>query len=263
MVPLEIMALSGKIALVTGAAAGIGRAMTEELLKVGGKVALLDINEAAGKGLVENLEKTFGKERTLFVCCNIQSKEQLNAAFKKTVDTFGGIDILCNNAGILNEKEWEQTVNINLIGMIRVTYTALEHMSKLSGGRGGVIVNTASMAGLGPFPSCPVYTATKHGVVGFTRAMAIASNVSGYGIRINALCPGFVDTELITNIQDKLGPFSHLKEMTQNLVESMGTMNVSRVAESLIEVLMDETKNGQAMLIQPNGKKYVEFQSNI
>ncbi|KAJ0067086.1 hypothetical protein NL108_010980, partial [Boleophthalmus pectinirostris] len=93
-------------------------------------------------------------------------------AFQKTIETFGELDIVCNNAGILNETEWEKMVSINLTAMIRVAYLALEHMSKLHKGHGGVIINTASMAGLGPLPSCPVYTATKYGVVGFTRAMA-------------------------------------------------------------------------------------------
>lgn len=255
------MALSNKVALVTGAAMGIGRAMTGELLKNGAKVALLDINVEGGKTLVEGLEKTFGKDKTLFVECNVQSEEQLKAAFQKTVDTFGGIDIVCNNAGILNESEWEKTVSINLLGVIRVSYVALDYMNKLSGGRGGVIVNTASLAGLGPLPSCPVYTATKHGVIGFTRAMALASLGSDYGIRFNALCPGFVDTALFTNIPERLGKFSHLKELTQGLVDTFGVMNVSAVAEGLMKLLLDETKTGEALAIQSTGSKYVEFLS--
>lgn len=255
------MALSNKVALVTGAAMGIGRAMTEELLKNGAKVALLDINAGAGKTLVEALEKKFGKDKCLFFECNVENEEQVKAAFQKTVDTFGGIDIVCNNAGILNEAEWVKTVSINLMAMIRVSYVALDHMNKLSGGRGGVVVNTASLAGLGPLPSCPVYTATKHGVIGFTRAMALASLGSDYGIRFNALCPGFVDTELFTNIPEKLGRFSHLNEMTQGLVKNFGIMSVSRVAEGLMELLNDETKTGQAIVIQPNESKYVEFPS--
>ncbi|KAA8586638.1 hypothetical protein FQN60_000474, partial [Etheostoma spectabile] len=158
------MALNGKVAVVTGAAAGIGKAITEILLKNGAKTA--------GKSLKETLDKEYGQERTLFLTCNVESEEQIKAAFQKTVENFRGFDILCNNAGILNETTWKKMVSINLVGVISGTYLALEHMSKLSGGRGGVIVNTASMAGLGPLLSCPVYTATKHGVIGFTRAMA-------------------------------------------------------------------------------------------
>lgn len=255
------MALGGKVSLVTGAAMGIGRALTEKLLSNGAKVALLDINAETGKSFVQDLEQKFGKDKVLFIECNVQSEEQLKAAFQKTVQTFGGIDIVCNNAGILNEKDWEKTVSINLLGMIRVSYVALEHMRKQSGGRGGVIVNTASLAGLGPLPCCPVYTATKHGVVGFTRAMALASLGSDYGVRFNALCPGFVNTDLFTNIPERLGPWSHLTEMSQSLIDTLGVMSVSSVAEGLMELLLDETKTGEALVIQPEGRKYVEFPS--
>ncbi|XP_049448315.1 15-hydroxyprostaglandin dehydrogenase [NAD(+)] [Epinephelus fuscoguttatus] len=257
------MALTGKVAVVTGAAMGIGKAMTEILMKSGAKVALLDVNETAGKTLKEALDKEYGKEKSLFLVCNVESEEQMKAAFQKTVETFGGMDILCNNAGILNETLWEKIVSINLVGVIRGTYLALEHMNKLKGGRGGVIVNTASMAGLGPLPSCPVYTSTKHGVVGFTRAMAIASEASGYGVRINALCPGFVKTELFVNIPQRLGQFAHLAEATQQLVDNLGTMKVSEVAEPFLEMVTDETKNGEALLVFTKGKKYVTFPSHI
>ncbi|KAF1378299.1 hypothetical protein PFLUV_G00189100 [Perca fluviatilis] len=255
------MELNGKIAVVTGAALGIGKAITEILLKNGAKVALLDVNETAGKSLKEALDKQYGQDRTLFLNCNVESEEQFKAAFQKTAEHFGGIDILCNNAGILNETTWEKTVSINLMGVIRGTYLALEQMSKLSGGRGGVIVNTASMAGLGPLPSCPVYTATKHGVIGFTRAMAAASTASGYGVRFNALCPGFVQTDLFTTIPSKLGQFSHLADATHQIAEKFGILTVSEVAESLLELVTDETKNGEAFLIFSQGKQYFTFPS--
>ncbi|KAK2828064.1 hypothetical protein Q5P01_019098 [Channa striata] len=255
------MALSGKTAVVTGAAMGIGQAITEKLLHNGAKVVLLDVNESAAKTLVENLSKQYGQDRTLFLSCNVESEEQLKAAFEKTVDTFGGIDILCNNAGILNENEWEKSVSINLLGVIRGTYVALQHMNKLSGGRGGVVVNTASMAGLGPLITCPVYTATKHGVVGFTRAMAGASAASGYGIRFNVICPSFVQTEFLSDPNSKMGQFSHLADVIEQMISKAGTLNVSDVAESVLEMVTDETKNGEALMIFSKGKHYVTFPS--
>uniref|UniRef100_A0A3B4ZF62 15-hydroxyprostaglandin dehydrogenase [NAD(+)] n=1 Tax=Stegastes partitus TaxID=144197 RepID=A0A3B4ZF62_9TELE len=243
------MALNGKSAVVTGAAMGIGRAITEILLQNGAQVALLDVNKTAGESLMEELNKQYGADRTLFLSCNVESEEQIKAAFQKTAETFGGIDILCNNAGILNESTWEKTVSINLMGVIRGTYLALEHMSKLSGGRGGVIINTASMAGIGPLPTCPVYTATKSGVVGFTRAMATASAASGYGIRINVLCPGFVQTDLMSNITTRLGQFSHLADLAHQLIDKIGIIKVSDVAECLLELVTDDTKNGEALML--------------
>lgn len=242
---------------------GIGKGMTELLLRNGAKVALLDMNEAAGKSFMEDLQKQFGSERTLFLLCDVESEEQFKAALQTTVDTFGGIDILCNNAGILNEELFEKMVSINLVGVIRGTYLALEHMSKLKGGRGGVIVNTASMTGLTPLPSCPAYTASKHGVIGFTRAMAAASAELGYGIRLNSICPSFVQTDLFNKIPDKLGEFCQLANSTQKMVDKLGILNVSDVVEAILELVLDETKNGDALLVMPKGKQFVTFQSPI
>ncbi|XP_020791588.1 15-hydroxyprostaglandin dehydrogenase [NAD(+)]-like [Boleophthalmus pectinirostris] len=257
------MALSRKVALVTGGAMGIGHAMVEELLTNGAKVALLDLNAATGTSLVEKLMEKFGKDKALFVECDVQSEQQLKAAFQKTIETFGELDIVCNNAGILNETEWEKMVSINLTAMIRVAYLALEHMSKLHKGHGGVIINTASMAGLGPLPSCPVYTATKYGVVGFTRAMAMASLGADDGVRFNALCPGFVDTNLFTNIPERLGPFVHMKDMMMKLVDKLGIMDVTKVAKGLMDLLLDEKKTGEVLIVTPNETKYAEFQVHI
>ncbi|KAM8897946.1 15-hydroxyprostaglandin dehydrogenase [NAD(+)] isoform 1-T1 [Spinachia spinachia] len=141
------MSLIGKFAVVTGAAMGIGRGVTEVLLQNGATVALLDLDKTAGKRLKDVLDRDFAPERTLFLGCDVESEGQIKAALQKTTEAFGGIDILCNNAGILNEAAWEKAVSINMMGAIRGTYLALEHMSKLSGGRGGVIINMASMAG--------------------------------------------------------------------------------------------------------------------
>uniref|UniRef100_A0A3B3X6N0 15-hydroxyprostaglandin dehydrogenase [NAD(+)] n=1 Tax=Poecilia mexicana TaxID=48701 RepID=A0A3B3X6N0_9TELE len=224
-------------------------------------VALLDINEAAAERPLQALEQQFGAEKTIFLKCDVESEEQIRAAFKKTVETFGGIDILCNNAGILNETSWEKTISINLMGVIRGTYVALEQMNRLSGGRGGVIVNTASMAGIGPFLSCPSYTASKFGVVGFTRAMAAASEASGYGVRFNAVCPGFVQTDLMTNIPVRLGQFSNLTAAAHQLVDVMGMVAVSDVAAAALELLTDNTKNGEALLVLQSGNMYMQFPS--
>ncbi|XP_078288238.1 15-hydroxyprostaglandin dehydrogenase [NAD(+)]-like isoform X2 [Rhinoraja longicauda] len=141
------MALCGKVALVTGAAQGIGRAFSEALLQQGCKVVLLDLNRSIGETCKEELDREFDRANSLFIACDVGSEEQLKCAFKKAIEHYGGLDILCNNAGINNENNWEKTVDVNLIAVIRGTYLALEHMNKLNGGKGGIIVNVASLAG--------------------------------------------------------------------------------------------------------------------
>nr|XP_019941018.1 PREDICTED: 15-hydroxyprostaglandin dehydrogenase [NAD(+)]-like [Paralichthys olivaceus] len=141
------MALKGKNAVVTGAVMGIGKAITEILLQNGAKVALLDVNETAGKSLMKTLSEQYAPEKILFLNCNVESEKDIKAALQKAAETFGGIEIMCNNAGILDEATWEKMVSINLMGVIRGTYQALDHMNKLKGGRGGVIINISSLAG--------------------------------------------------------------------------------------------------------------------
>ncbi|XP_041042031.1 15-hydroxyprostaglandin dehydrogenase [NAD(+)] isoform X2 [Carcharodon carcharias] len=140
------MDLTGKVALVTGAAQGIGRSFSEALLRCGAKVALVDLNRSTGEACKKELDGEFDATHSVFIVCDVGSEDQLKCAFKKTLDLFGSLDIVCNNAGINNENNWEQTINVNLTSVIRGTYMALEYMSKENGGKGGVIVNMASLA---------------------------------------------------------------------------------------------------------------------
>ncbi|CAL8365495.1 unnamed protein product [Lota lota] len=259
------MAFEGKVAVVTGAAQGLGRGIAEILLKNGAKVALLDVAEGTGNTLKESLDGQYGPDRALFIRCDVQSQGQFKAAIQKAVETFGRLDIFCNNAGIANESDWEKAVSVNLMGVIRGSYLALEHMNKLSGGQGGVIINVSSLAGLGPFPGAPVYTATKHGVVGFTRAMAETSKMSGYGVRFNMICPTFIQTDILNSLTSPatLGQFSHLVDPTKKMMELHGVLDVSQVSEGFLQMVLDETKDGAALVVLSKGSQYYTFPSVV
>ncbi|KAJ8348005.1 hypothetical protein SKAU_G00265940 [Synaphobranchus kaupii] len=153
-------------------------------------------------------------------------------------------------------------VEINLNGVIRGTYLALQHMKKENGGEGGVIVNIASMAGLGPQLTSPIYTATKHGIVGFTRALAGASQASGYGVRINAFCPAYVKTALLDFVSNRLsgGQFGPLHKKLQQMD---GVLEVPVVAESFLHLVTDEDKNGAVMMVTAEGAAYINFPQNF
>uniref|UniRef100_A0A671KKB1 15-hydroxyprostaglandin dehydrogenase [NAD(+)]-like n=1 Tax=Sinocyclocheilus anshuiensis TaxID=1608454 RepID=A0A671KKB1_9TELE len=185
----------------------------------------------------------------------------LTGVLEKIVKTFGRIDILCNNAGIINEKHWEKTIAINLGGVVRGTYLALEHMKKENGGNGGVIVNISSMAGLGPLPMAPIYTATKHGVVGFSRAMAAVSKLANYGVRINILCPWFVKTNLLStmNSEKHIGSFFPLKGIAETMMQNRGCLEADVVAKAFLVLVKDESKNGDVLMIDPDEAVFVSF----
>ncbi|XP_072446497.1 15-hydroxyprostaglandin dehydrogenase [NAD(+)]-like isoform X2 [Chiloscyllium punctatum] len=141
------MSLVGKVALITGAAQGLGKAFAEILLKNGAKVSLLDISTAVGLKTKTTFDEVYGAQQTMFITCDVTSGNQLKDAFKKTIENFLRLDIVCNNAGIADETNWQRCLDLNLVSVIRGTYLGLDCMNKKTGGAGGVIINVSSMAG--------------------------------------------------------------------------------------------------------------------
>ncbi|XP_076843171.1 15-hydroxyprostaglandin dehydrogenase [NAD(+)]-like [Brachyhypopomus gauderio] len=262
---LLTMSLKDKVALVTGAAQGLGRGFAEILLKNGAKVAFLDLNETLGKDLQDQFNEIYGSDRTQFYPGDVASHQQFKDVFQKVLHKFGRIDIVCNNAGILNEKDWEKTVSINLSGVVRGTYLALDHMKKQRGGQGGVIVNVASLAGLILLPGGPVYTATKHGVVGFSRALAVTSEVVDAGVRINTLCPEFVRTSLLDSFksEEKAGPFTSLQAVAQSLLDKFSIIEVEEVAKAFLLLVQDESLNGAVLTVGRDGAALMSFPTEL
>ncbi|CAH0381508.1 unnamed protein product [Bemisia tabaci] len=190
------MDLKGKVALVTGGASGIGRAFAEELVKYGAKVSICDVNDD-GEELADQLCQKYGRDRAIFCSCDVTDYPQIEESFQTTVSAYGGIDIVINNAGIFNDRFWELEVDVNLNGVIRGTLLALRYMSKHRGGRGGTIINVAAVEGYSVFPAAPIYCATKHAVVGFTRSYGSPFHTNMTGVRFIALCPGGTKTGMI------------------------------------------------------------------
>ncbi|KAG8453814.1 hypothetical protein GDO86_000443 [Hymenochirus boettgeri] len=158
---------------------------------------------------------------------------------------------MVNNAGVNNEKDWEKTINVNLTSVIRGTYIGLEHMSKKNGGQGGVIINISSLAGLTPAAYQPVYSASKHGVIGFTRSIAALASIGNYGVRINTVCPAFVDTPLLETIEkeENMGEFYQYKDKLKDMMKCYGVLDPSLIAKGMVSLIEDESSNGAVMKI--------------
>jgi len=228
--------LKGKVALVTGAASGIGFAFAKELLRNGLKaVALVDVNAKNGQKALSEITKEFGTNSAIFVKADVSDKVQFEDAFKTTVGTFKQLDIVINNAGILNERQWEKCVAVNLMAVITGSMLAMEkYFPKYKSSSEAVILNTASVAGLIAQDGFSAYCATKFGVVGFTRALS-DTHFQKTKVRVLAICPGFTKTALLELDDNKVSE-PYLSTFLGKR-EVLGYQKPEDVAENAINII--------------------------
>ncbi|MFN6569676.1 SDR family oxidoreductase [Dendronalium sp. ChiSLP03b] len=188
---------SGKVALVTGGASGLGQGLCEELSRRGARVVLTDINIEAALKLAKRLQQAGGNVEAASL--DVTSPERVAEVITSVVNHYGRLDYVFNNAGVgvggefqeLDPTTWRRTVDINLLGVVYVMYTAYQQMMLQ---RSGHIVNIASMYGLMPGVLCSPYVATKHALTGLTQS--VASEAKNHGIKLTVVCPGYIDTNL-------------------------------------------------------------------
>lgn len=247
--------LENKLALITGGGRGIGRAIALEFAREGAEIAVAARTTSQLESVVAELR---GLTKAVAVTCDVAQVESVKQAFRQVSEAFGrGPDILVNNAGIAesaqfvktDDEMWARHIAINLSGSFYCTRSALPPMLERGWGR---VINIASIAGKTGAPYIAAYTASKHGLLGLTRSLAL--EVATKGITVNAICPGYVDTEMVTrgveNITSKTG------RSAEEALETLKRMNPQQrlvtpeeVASLAVLLASDEGRgiNGQAI----------------
>jgi len=191
------MRLKGKVTIITGAASGIGRETAVLFAKEGAKVVAADVDDEAGRQTVDIIKRNGGE--ATFVHTDVSKSLDVQRMVRAAVDNYGRLDVLFNNAGInitgtvlkTTEEEFDRMMEINVKGVFLGCKYAIPEMKKTGG---GVIINTSSVGGFVGFKADAVYNATKGAILNMTRALAI--DHARDGIRVNAICPGLIDTPL-------------------------------------------------------------------
>ncbi|KAK5642160.1 hypothetical protein RI129_008327 [Pyrocoelia pectoralis] len=248
--------IKGKVGLVTGGTSGIGLAISRELLEMGLKgIVLVGLNVDLGMKVLEELRREFGDNKVLFVKADVRQKDELEDAFKVAVSTFKNLDIVVNSAGILKNKRIEDTIDINLKGTIFSATLAFEYyLPKYKSGTEGVILNVASITGLEPFDSIPIYASTKWAVVGFTRSLGTERQYMRNNIKVLAICPGFTTTPILDFDEDTLLNSNYV-EIYKSVTNSVIFQPASHVGKAAA-FIVSQGKSGSMWVIKENQPIY-------
>jgi NAD(P)-dependent dehydrogenase (short-subunit alcohol dehydrogenase family) len=244
------MTFDGKVALVTGSGAGIGAVTARAFARAGAAVIVTDVDVDGGQTTVEKIRSDGGQAE--FFAADVTDAEAVKALVRFAVDTYGGLHYAHNNAGVLGEsarltdsddETWFRTVRINL----NAVYLGMKHQipAILESG-GGAIVNTSSYAGLVAVPFASAYVASKHGVIGLTKAAAVEFGKKG--VRVNAVCPGSARTKL--NIERVAGNPAIEKAMT-DVSPMKRFVEPEEVAEAVLWLCSENASfvNGHALAV--------------
>lgn len=252
----KLLSLEGKVALITGAASGIGCGIAMRLSQMGAATVLFDVDRPKGEAVAAEISRHGAQ--SLLICGDVRSSQDCKLTVEETVQRFGKIDILCNNAGVavrksleaLSEEDWDRAIDVTLKSVFLLSREVIPHMIR---GGGGVIINTGSGWGLKGGPKAASYCAAKGGVVNLTRAMAI--DYGKHNIRVNCVCPGDVDTPMLRSECAQLGesPDGFMKEAAARPIARVGTPQDVANAVLFLASRMSEWVTGATLLVDGGG----------
>ena len=246
------MQLANKTAVITGAATGIGRATALLFAQEGAAIAIGDINEEGGRQTAAEIEAAGG--RASFVGCDVTNAPSVEALMRAAAEAMGGIDIIVNNAGAQRsgrvtefpEEEWDLLMQVNPRSCFLGVKYGVPYLRQRGG---GVIVNVASLAGLKGGPGMTAYSASKGAIVAFTKALA--AELAPEGIRVNAMCPGWIDTPFNQPAIDFMGGRAAQDQVVRQIVPLGRQGTPEEIASGMLYLASDASSymTGQSLVI--------------
>jgi len=247
--------MKGKVALITGASSGIGRATAEAFAARGAKVVMAARRDSELAEVASGIQARGGS--ATFIATDVASACEIQRMVAHALDTFGQLDYAVNNAGIegrfapiveLTEEEWDRTLDTNLKG----TFLCLQHEARamLAAGRGGAIVNVGSINSFLGFPGGSAYVASKHGLIGLTSTAS--AELAPQGIRVNLICPGIVDTPMHRRARKRLGDALYDQVLAQR-VHARRAGKPEEIAKSILFLCSDEASYITGTTLTPDG----------
>jgi len=241
--------LPTSLAIITGSGQGLGKAFAANLLSEGARVCLSDVRVDTGERVVEEFGAKFGRENVYFIPCDVTKVEDLVELYEGCEAHFNAkVNIFCNNAGVNHASGWRRCIEIDTLGVVDGSEVAMDRMGRQAGGDGGLIVNTASLAGvLKSFNrESTSYYVAKHGVVDLTRSLGQEHLSRRTGVEHMAICPAFADTHIIEDLGIK----------RETLEAKEGIMSPEYVADCFIK-LVKTGRNGDVMIIRKNTPPFI------
>jgi len=252
----RLLSLEGKVAMITGAASGIGRGISIRLAEMGAFVSALDIDAKKGEETAAEIRSQGGE--ALFTNCDVRSAADCRQAVEAAISKWGRIDILCNCAGIairkdvvhLTEDEWDRTLDVTLKGIYLLSHEVVPHMIRAGGGG---IINIGSGWSLKGGPRAAAYCAAKGGAENLTRAMAI--DHGKHNIRVNCVCPGDIDTPMLRTECAQLGEDAQtfMREAANRPLARVGTPEDVANAVLFLASPMSSWITGAALVVDGGG----------
>ncbi|XP_068142324.1 alcohol dehydrogenase 1-like [Drosophila tropicalis] len=240
------MNLTGKNVIYFGGFGGIGQKCIPELLgKQLKALAIFDLTE--NTKILDEWQKKFPNTEIFHQKVDVTKKSDIEAAYKAASQRLEFFDVIVNGSGIMNDRLIELSVDINLMGVINSTLTALEYMDKSKKGRGGLIVNISSVVGLQPSPLFPVYAASKTAVTCFTRSLGVPFYYERFGVSFITICPGMTDTGLLDDMSSKT--IFDFETPLNKIAAKIKRQKAEDCARNLVKAI-EEGKNGDVLMLE-------------